>query len=133
MESGVQTEQAAAGSGTEELCSCCDLLRAQLKGDQLSRAVEVQQLREGLERQHQAELVGAGAHLQAESDRLCQELQRAQAELAASREACSQVGQQSVPARFADAVWFAAEPLLQQSCMYCICTSSSSLSEGCST
>ena len=88
----MQTEQATAGSGMEELCSCCELLRVQLKGNQLSRAAEVQQLQEGLERQHQAELADARAQLQAEGDRLCQELHRAQEELAASREACSQVG-----------------------------------------
>ena len=88
----MQTEQAAAGSGMEELCSCCELLWAQLKGYRLSRAAEAQQLQEGQEQQHQAELADAQAQLQAESDCLCQELQRAQAELAASREACSQVG-----------------------------------------
>ena len=92
VDSGGETEQAAAGSGMEELCSSCELLRAQLKGDRLSRAAEVQQLQEGLERQHQAELAGAQAQLQAESGRLCQELQRALEELADSREACSQVG-----------------------------------------
>lgn len=92
MESGVQTEEAAPGSGMEELCSCCELLRAQLKGDRLSRAAEVQQLEDGLKRQHRAELADTQAQLQAKSDRLCQELQRAQAELADSREACSQVG-----------------------------------------
>eukprot|EP00891_Asterochloris_glomerata_P001476 jgi/Astpho2/1476/fgenesh1_pg.00026_%23_8_t len=90
VESGVQTEEAAPGSGMEELCSCCELLRAQLKGDRLSRAAEVQQLEDGLKRQHRAELADTQAQLQAKSDRLCQELQRAQAELADSREACSQ-------------------------------------------
>ena len=120
MESGVQTEEAAAGSGMEELCSCCELLRVELKGDRLSRAAEMQQLQEGLERQHQAELADAWAQLQAESDRLCQELQRAQAELADSREACSQVGWQTVPASTADTVRPVTEPLVQQSCMYCI-------------